>query len=88
MNIITIKELSEFLKVKESTLYAWVSKGLIPFYKLNGLLRFNMDEITEWIKRNKKENANQIRSITPLFGSTNIDDLIKNTIATVKEKSI
>ncbi|MDP2735778.1 MAG: helix-turn-helix domain-containing protein, partial [bacterium] len=44
MNLVTIKELSDFLKVKPSTLYSWVHGGTIPFVKLNGLLRFDMDE--------------------------------------------
>ncbi|MBI1910860.1 MAG: helix-turn-helix domain-containing protein [Deltaproteobacteria bacterium] len=38
MKLITIKELSDFLKVKESTLYSWVHYDTIPFYKLNGHL--------------------------------------------------
>lgn len=55
MKLITIKELSEYLKIKESTLYSWTSNGMIPSYKLNGLLRFDSDEIEEWIKTKKVE---------------------------------
>lgn len=53
MTLATIKEISAFLKVKESTLYSWVKNGYIPSYKLNGLLRFDMKEIEEWVKNSK-----------------------------------
>ncbi len=50
MQLITVKELSKIIKVKESTLYAWANKGLIPCHKLNNLLRFDLDEIETWIR--------------------------------------
>ena len=53
MNLVTIKEVSEYLKVKESTLYSWVHNGIMPFYKLNGLLRFDMNEIEAWVSKSK-----------------------------------
>jgi len=53
MQLVTIKEISAFLKVKESTLYSWVHTGAIPFYKLNGLLRFDMAEIEGWVRESK-----------------------------------
>ena len=48
-NLLTVKEISEILKVKPSTIYAWAEQGRIPAYKLNGSLRFIEKEITEWI---------------------------------------
>jgi excisionase family DNA binding protein len=55
INITTIKELSKILKVKEKTLYQWAELGQIPCIKLNGCLRFDMNEINQWIKSCKKE---------------------------------
>jgi excisionase family DNA binding protein len=55
INIATIKELSKILKVKEKTLYQWAELGQIPCIKLNGCLRFDMNEISQWIKSCKKE---------------------------------
>ncbi|MBM2838740.1 MAG: putative IIA-like nitrogen-regulatory protein PtsN [Deltaproteobacteria bacterium] len=54
MQIATLKEVSLFLKVKESTLYSWAEKGCIPASKLNGLWRFDMDEIREWFRNSIK----------------------------------
>ena len=53
MEFVTVKELSQFLKVKESTLYSWVHSSLIPYHKLNGLVRFDMEEIREWVRESK-----------------------------------
>ena len=61
MQVITIKELSEFLKVKEKTLYQWAESGQIPCLKLNGALRFDLDDIQKWIlscKRSPSEGYN------------------------------
>lgn len=49
MRIITIKELSEFLKVKPKTLYQWAESKQIPCLKLNGTLRFDLNDIQQWI---------------------------------------
>ena len=44
---ITIKEASEFLGVKEMTLYAWRHKGLVPCYKVRGKLLFRLSELNK-----------------------------------------
>ena len=49
-NLITIKELSKYLQIKERTIYSWINKGIIPHYKLtNKVVRFNMNEVNEWL---------------------------------------
>ena len=49
-NLITIKEVSEYLQIKERTIYSWINKGIIPHYKLtNKVVRFNMNEVNEWL---------------------------------------
>ena len=55
MQLITIKELSEILKVKKKTLYQWALLGQIPSLKLNGVLRFDLEDIMQWISDCKKE---------------------------------
>jgi excisionase family DNA binding protein len=44
-----IKELSEYLHIKRSTLYAWAAQGKIPSVKIHGLLRFRQKSIDEWV---------------------------------------
>jgi excisionase family DNA binding protein len=86
MKLLTIKELSEFLTIKVSTLYTWVHNGTIPYIKLNGLLRFDMDETKEWIKRSKSTLRNRKANIKRSFKPSkvpNVDNIIRKSIANV-----
>src|SRR5690554_1057004 len=51
---LTIDETAEFLHIKKQTLYAYVSKGLIPFRKRAGRLYFPKKELIDWIKEGNK----------------------------------
>ncbi len=57
MRLVSIKIVAEFLMIKQSTIYSWVHKGSIPFHRLNGLVRFDMDEIEAWVKSSKQSSA-------------------------------
>ena len=49
-SLMTIKDIAEYLQVKERTIYSWINKGIIPHYKLtNKVVRFNMNEVNEWL---------------------------------------
>ena len=56
MKLITVKDVSEILNVKSAAVYDWTYQNKIPYYKLNGVIRFDKDEILEWIKSNKSDN--------------------------------
>ena len=47
---LTIRDVSAWLQVKPGTLYAWVSQGKIPHVKIHGLVRFQAEEIQEWLR--------------------------------------
>ncbi len=49
LSILTVKEVAELIKAKPSTVYSWAEQGVIPCFKLNGLLRFDEGEISDWI---------------------------------------
>ncbi|MBY0354318.1 MAG: helix-turn-helix domain-containing protein [Rickettsiales bacterium] len=50
-DIMTIKEVSEFLKLKEKTAYALAARGDIPGFKVGGSWRFRKSELEKWIKK-------------------------------------
>lgn len=52
---LSIKDVSVYLSIRVSTLYSWCNKGLIPHYKVHGLLRFKKDEIDVWMTTFHKE---------------------------------
>ena len=49
----TPQQCAEFLQVRVNTLYVMKSQGRIPYRKVGHLLRFDFDEIVEWMKRKK-----------------------------------
>lgn len=48
--LLSPEKVCEYLGIEKSTLYSWTSKSLIPYLKVNGLLRFRESEITKWLK--------------------------------------
>ena len=50
-DILTLKEVSAYLRVSERTVLEWAQKGEIPSGKLGNSWRFRRDEIDQWVKR-------------------------------------
>lgn len=86
MKLVNIKELASFLNIKESTVYAWVHNGTIPFYKLNGLLRFNMEEIMEWVKNSKADSPKIPKSLKKSTRA-DIDSIVNKAVESARAKS-
>ncbi len=53
--ILTIKEVSEYLKLAEKTAYRLASDGKIPGFKVGGAWRFRQSEIDAWIKEQERK---------------------------------
>lgn len=45
---VSVNTLSEMLDVKPRTIRDWVFKRRIPFYKMNGLVRFDIKKVRAW----------------------------------------
>jgi excisionase family DNA binding protein len=55
--ILTIHELSAYLKLNEKTAYRLTASGDIPGFKVGGSWRFRKSEIDRWIKEGEKKRA-------------------------------
>lgn len=49
VTLMTIKDVSNYTKIKEKTIYAKVESKQIPSYRIGRLIRFKKEEIDEWI---------------------------------------
>lgn len=49
--MLTAKELAKLLAVSPKTLYSYVSRNLIPHYKIETNVRFRGKDIAEWLRR-------------------------------------
>lgn len=73
-----IKELSGYLKIKPSTLYAWVARRKIPSIKIHGLIRFEKGAIDVWLEAFKKNEQKKVPSIhLPVKDQPTIDEFIE-----------
>ena len=57
--IMTIKEVAEYLKLNEKTTYRLVSQEKIPGFKVGGSWRFNRSEILAWAKVKDKQPTSE-----------------------------
>jgi excisionase family DNA binding protein len=46
--VITVGELSEYLRVHRSTIYRLLKKGQLPAFKIGSDWRFNVEAIDQW----------------------------------------
>ena len=46
--VLTVSELSEYLRVHRSTIYRLLKKGQLPGFKIGSDWRFNVEAINQW----------------------------------------
>lgn len=56
-DVITIRDLAIYLKMKEKTLYRLASEGAVPGFRVGGAWRFRKSEIDKWIKLQETKAA-------------------------------
>jgi excisionase family DNA binding protein len=47
-HVLTVKELSDYLKVHPSTIYRQLKRGRLPAFKVGSDWRFNIESIDRW----------------------------------------
>lgn len=54
--ILTLKEVAEYLKLAEKTAYRLAAEGKLPGFKVGGSWRFKKVDIDQWIEEKKKSH--------------------------------
>ena len=49
--LLTAKELADILAISPKTLYNYVTRGMIPYFKIESNVRFRAREVAEWLRR-------------------------------------
>ena len=52
--ILTLKEVAEYLKLAEKTAYGLAAEGKFPGFKVGGSWRFKREDVQKWIEEQKK----------------------------------
>ena len=56
-DILTIREVAEYLRLTEKTAYRLASESKIPGFKVGGSWRFRKGEVDEWIEEQRRVNS-------------------------------
>jgi excisionase family DNA binding protein len=86
---LNIEELSEYLGIKKSTLYAKVAKRQGPFYKIDRLIRFKKTEIDRWVESLRQKPIRTDKKAREILKGLNgrkadVNSLVKDCIELVK----
>ena len=57
-DIMTVKELAEYLKIAENTAYRFALEEKVPGFKVGSAWRFRKSEINRWISAQEREEGN------------------------------
>ena len=57
--ILTLKEVAEYLKLAEKTAYRLAADGKLPGFKVGGSWRFKAEDIEHWITDQKRSVVNK-----------------------------
>ncbi len=49
-DILTIREVADYLKIAERTVYRLAKEGRIPAFKVGGSWRLRRDDLDQWIR--------------------------------------
>lgn len=55
--ILTLKEVADYLKLAEKTAYRLAAAGKLPGFKVGGSWRFKREDVLQWIEEQKKKET-------------------------------
>ena len=61
-DIMTVREVADFLKVTERTIYRLTAENLIPSFKVGGSWRFRRTDLVRWMSEQADRAASADRS--------------------------
>lgn len=68
-NIFTLREVAQYLKVTERTVYRLLASQSIPAFKVGGSWRFRLTDLNLWIERQTSPAPEQRRMRTSTAGA-------------------
>ena len=58
-NMMTVKELADYLKIAEKTAYRFASEGKVPGFKVGSAWRFRKSEVDRWIREQEQNSEDK-----------------------------
>jgi excisionase family DNA binding protein len=57
--LLSVKQVAEYLQLKRDTIYAWARQGKIPVIRVGGILRFRRKDIEAWLTEHTNADAQE-----------------------------
>jgi len=92
-SFLTVKDVARILNCKPTTVYGWARSGVLPAYKIGGLVRFDPDVLEECIGSRKikprKAIPERLTFKAPAGSLRELDGIIRRAIdsTVVKKKA-
>ena len=91
LEMLTVKDVAGLLRAQPSSIYAWAKEGKIPAFKINGILRFDLSEVREWIGKSRISPVDidkQARKMIKRSRSVDIDGIVRRAVDTIRGSGI
>ncbi len=56
-NLLNVKQVAQYLQLKESTIYSWAQDNKIPAIKIGRTWRFRRADLDSWLERHLQEET-------------------------------
>jgi excisionase family DNA binding protein len=57
--LLNVKQVAQYLQLKESTIYSWAQDGKIPAIKIGRTWRFRRADLDSWLERHLKQESEE-----------------------------
>ena len=54
---LSVEEIAQHLGVQRETIYKWVAKRKMPSHKVGRLLKFQVNEVDQWVREGKSASG-------------------------------
>lgn len=61
--LLNVKQVAQYLQLKESTIYSWAQDGKIPAIKIGRTWRFRRSDLDSWLERHLKGEDGLIEEV-------------------------
>ena len=58
LQLLKAEDVARILKVAKVTPYQWARRGILPYYRLEGAIRFKLEDIKAFIEAQRIEKRN------------------------------
>lgn len=58
LQLLKAEDVAKILKVAKVTPYQWARRGVLPYYRLEGTIRFKLEDIKAFIEAQRMEKKN------------------------------